>query len=525
MATGAVELDRIGVEIGVVLSRASASYAPILLRRDVENSVREEDLAVIVDDSLPDYYPFGVIRWVTRHEPFLKHGVHNVYVENPEALTRDIVMPFSNAYVEIYGALCFNKELCPEGEGFTSNTHAPHPSSKVYRVVDASPLSSLLSVAEPVYVGRHKYSGWRLPLDSYWAPYHVGVFGATGSGKSRLVMRLVSQLASKGYSFIVFDHTGVDYVPFAKASGVEVIPASSIEIPLLVFSETLASIMGIKQSTYTDIVDIAVICHDKIVKGETANGNSCLDSQQAMPPRLVASTARNNTQRASSSQPGRKWSKNDFIKTLREVAGKLNTRRGTLFKLVFMIENMVPDYLLEKMGKRSLKPAEVVEKALQNRIVVVDLSSEQSIEVKRSIVASVVQAGWSLLFEKGLERLGLGVVVDEAQNYACEYCNPSARELETLAREGRKWGFFLVVASQRVARDIKTSIRSNLGTVFFSKLQATGDLQELAGYLDLGRVSEASLAMLRRREFFAAGLMNPLRRPLLLVVDSVEKML
>jgi len=54
------------------------------------------------------------------------------------------------------------------------------------------------------------------------------------------------------------------------------------------------------------------------------------------------------------------------------------------------------------------------------------------------------------------------------------------------------------------------------------KLQSTGDLQELAGYLDLGRVTEASLAMLGSREFYVAGLMNPLRRPILLRVDRVE---
>ncbi|HIQ56387.1 MAG TPA: hypothetical protein EYH59_06925 [Pyrodictium sp.] len=78
-----------------------------------------------------------------------------------------------------------------------------------------------------------------------------------------------------------------------------------------------------------------------------------------------------------------------------------------------------------------------------------------------------------------------------------------------------------MVASQRIARDIRPGIRGNLGTVFFSRLQSRNDLQELAGYLDLGRVTEASLAMLSRREFYVAGLMNPLRRPLLLRVDEV----
>jgi DNA helicase HerA-like ATPase len=147
------------------------------------------------------------------------------------------------------------------------------------------------------------------------------------------------------------------------------------------------------------------------------------------------------------------------------------------------------------------------------------MSDEQDIEVKRAILASVALAAWEKIWAT-MSPVNMGLVVDEAQNYACEYCGDSGRALETVAREGRKWGLFLLVASQRVARDIRPGVRSNLGTVFFSRLQSSTDLQELSGYLDLGRVTEASLAMLARREFYVAGLMNPLRRPLLLRVDE-----
>ena len=510
-----ISFDEIGEEVGVVLSRASASYAPVLLRRDMELRVREEDLAVIVDDYLEGYYPFGVIRWVTRHEPFLKQGIHNVYVENPDALTRDTVLPFSNAYVEIYGAFCFNEELCSGAPVFTANTYAPHPSSKVYRLSSAEPLAELLRVEKPFSIGRHKYSGWRLPLDATWTVYHVGVFGATGTGKSRLVSGLVSRLAEKGFSLIVFDHTGVDYALAAKQSGIRVVDASSIKIPLLVFSEALSTIMGVRQSSYSEIVDVAVVCHDRLVKGEAQSVYDCL-SLEPQPGRKSSLTRfQRNANRPT-------WSKEEFKKTLISVASSLNTRKSTILKLAFMLENMVPSYIFDKMAGRTLDPEDVVREALEEKILVIDMSGEQSIEVKRSIVASIAQAGWRILFEEKREKLNLGLVVDEAQNYACEYCGPSGRELETIAREGRKWGYFLIVASQRVTRDIRPGIRSNLGTVFFSKLQATNDLQELSGYLDLGRVSEASLAMLGRREFFVAGLMNPLRRPLLLSVDEIK---
>ncbi len=79
-------------------------------------------------------------------------------------------------------------------------------------------------------------------------------------------------------------------------------------------------------------------------------------------------------------------------------------------------------------------------------------------------------------------------------------------------------GLSLIVASQRIARDVRASVRANLGTVFFSRLSAQGDLREIAAYMDLADVSESTLAQLGTREFFVAGLMNPLRKPILIRV-------
>ncbi|MET1102035.1 MAG: ATP-binding protein [Pyrodictiaceae archaeon] len=522
-----IDPTSIGVEIGVVLSRSSSSLAPILLRRDVEVNVREEDLAIIVDETLKGYYMFGVIRWITRHEPFLRQGAHNIYVEYPEALTRDLVMPFSNAYIEIYGAFCDERELCG-GQGFTANTYAPHPSSRVYKVRDAEVFTKYLAVKTPIHVGNHKYTGWRLPLDPYWLPYHVGVFGATGTGKSRLVAGLVTTAAKRGYSFIIFDHTGVDYAPAASRENIPVVPASRIKIPVIVLGQLLSELMGVS-GNLRDYVEAAVICHDMLVSGKASTVEDCLRSL-ITPVEKEARTAKGKPKslvgyvekEQHKNRPT--WSKRDFIETLINVTSRLGGRDTTIIKLKFLAENYIPDYVLTRMENRTISPTEIIELAKREGIVVVDLSSEQEIEVKRSIVSIIAREGWKRIFEADGQYAGLqlGIVVDEAQNYACEYCGMAGKELETIAREGRKWGYFLVVASQRIARDIRPGIRSNLGTVFFSRLQATGDLQELSGYLDLGRLSESSLAMLASREFFIAGLMNPLRRPILLRIDEIK---
>jgi len=94
-----IALPRVAEEVGIVLSGASASMAPIALRRDRELRVLEEDLVLLVDPRLENYYMLGVVRWITRYEPFLRRSIHNIYVEHPDALDTEVVMPFSNAYV------------------------------------------------------------------------------------------------------------------------------------------------------------------------------------------------------------------------------------------------------------------------------------------------------------------------------------------------------------------------------------------------------------------------------------------
>jgi len=504
-------LARIAKEIGIVLSGANALYAPIALRRDAELEAREEDLVLIYDERLRDYYMLGVLRWVTRYEPFLRRATHNVYIEYPEALNTDMVMPFTNALVEIYAGICDDSPLCGKRRGIDSNIYAPTPSSKVYKLTDADPLTKYLAISKAIHVGVHKYSKWRLPLDTHWVPYHIGVFGATGTGKSRLVLKLVEELSKAGFSLIVFDHSGVDYVPAAQKLGWEVVDANEIVIPPLVFASTIAELMGLSSSsTLRDYVDLATVCYDKLRKGEANAPNACFQQ--------VSGIVRSGSNKAQKRYEH--WDKQLFRDVLATVAKRFGARDHTVYKLSVLLDYYVPDYVFETMNHRSVEPRELVERALEKRVVVVDLSSERNVEVKRAIVASIASSVWSVVYER-LEPVNLGLVIDEAQNYACDHCGNAARELETIAREGRKWGYFIVVASQRIARDIRPGIRSNLGTVFFSRLQSRNDLQELAGYLDLGRVTEASLAMLSRREFYVAGLMNPLRRPLLLRVDEV----
>ncbi|BEP18471.1 ATP-binding protein [Pyrofollis japonicus] len=517
-----LNLQEIGEEIGIVLSNATASLAPIALRRDKELDVREEDLVIIRDEGLGDgYYMLGVIRWITRYEPFLRRSVHNVYIEHPEALSSEVVMPFSNAFVEIYGAICDGGKPCTR-RGFVSNVYPPTPGSKVYKLVKADDLSRYLTVAEPISVGVHKYSDWRLPLDSAWLNYHIGVFGATGTGKSRLILRLITEIVRTGYGLIVFDHNGVDYAPFAEKIGAEVIDASSIRIEPKIFASIVGRLVDV-QGTQRDVVEVAALCYAMKTYRDKDDRYNKYGLEEC--GRFIAQSSTSHHLYSKKQEKQSMTPKEEFIQVLDKAIRLLYTRGAdaAAVKLKLLTRLNIPDYVFEKLRDRVLEPEDIVLKALKGKAVVIDMSTEQDIEVKRGIIASVASAVWSHIAATRSEAR-LGLVVDEAQNYACEYCGEAGKALETIAREGRKWKYFIIVASQRVSRDIRPGVRSNLGTVFFSRLQASGDLQELSGYLDLGRVSEANLAMLARREFYVAGLMNPLRRPMLLLVDDISYM-
>ena len=92
-------LARIAKEIGIVLSGANALYAPIALRRDVELEAREEDLVLIYDERFENYYMLGVLRWVTRYEPFLRRATHNVYLKVRE---EDLVLIYDDRFENYY---------------------------------------------------------------------------------------------------------------------------------------------------------------------------------------------------------------------------------------------------------------------------------------------------------------------------------------------------------------------------------------------------------------------------------------
>ncbi|MFP3160247.1 MAG: ATP-binding protein [Vulcanisaeta sp.] len=482
-------LDRCCLEIGITTSGASVSSVPIQFYKKSEHLALEEQLVFIHDPSLEDELLLGVVRGVTKLEPLIRDRVRSPFVDRPEVLDQTILMPFTSAVVKLYAS------IRPSTKSVFEVRHVPTPGSKVYVIKDGRFLSDYVKVNTPILLGNHKYSNWPINLDATFVNQHVGVFGATGVGKSRLVKALIEELIRVGKHVVVFDHSGVDYVPHFKG---RVVTSKDIAISPPTIASVIADKARLNWQTFGEYLEVAVITYVRGERGVRRQQVQLVEGRQG--DQVV------------------RWDKALFTKHLVDSMRGLGARDSTVEKARLFIDYFIEPEFFEELNKRVTQPIDIVNEALKSNLVVIDLSLDPELVVKQAIIADVIDSAWRLVKERR-EPLDLVFVIDEAQNYVPEnewtICGDV---IETTAREGRKWGLSLVIASQRIARDVRASVRANLGTVFFSRLSAQGDLREIAAYMDLADVSESTLAQLGTREFYVAGLMNPLRRPLLIRV-------
>ncbi|MEM4651386.1 MAG: ATP-binding protein [Pyrobaculum sp.] len=449
-------------ELGIVVSGATIGSIPVQIYRSAERHAVEEQLVGVVDRENPGEVVVGFLRRITKLEPVMRDRVRTPYVDRPEMVDYGILLPYTSAIVKPYVAI-------REGR-IGEVTNVVTPGSKVY-LLDASALENAFR-GDYIYVGVHKYSGWALPLDVRYVTHHVGVFGATGMGKSRLVKALINELAAKGFRVVVFDHTGVDYAPYYNT----VVKSTEVKIPPNILASVIAKVAQLQWQTHGEYLEIATMTYE-----------------------------------------GR-WTKEGFIAHLRRVMKRLNARDSTIEKVELYLKQLVNSSFFEELNNRVKSPEDIL--SIEATPVVVDLSFDTDLSVKQAIVASVIEAAWAQV-KREKTQAKIVFVVDEAQNYAPQTWAISKDAIETTVREGRKWGLSMILASQRIVGDIDPSIRANLGTIFFSRLTAPTDIREISTYLDLADINESVLAQLQPREFFVAGLMNPLRRPILIKTKEV----
>ena len=505
--------------VGIVGSGSTTTYAPVIIWDRVEHLAKEEQLVVVHDEKRGMKY-LGVLRSARRYEPFLSTYRRTSYVDNP-SLADMGTLPHTSAYAALIGVV---------GSGSLTEVQLPpNPGSKVYVVEGVDDIG--IDLGEGLVVGKHKYSGIEVPLSPRWLPYHLAVVGATGTGKSRLVKALIDEVLSKtDYSIIVFDHTGLDYVRYYPGRVVE---ASRVVLDVSLVADLMLERSGLSLNTYDQYFITSVLYYiykslpDEARKkvfaseGEERRGGLGLGRSLSLQEFL------NKLDKVDYgallevlAEEKLEWDKKAFKEVLGEVARRFaKGRESVIVRLGVSVDIRLGEGSFSALSGRDLLPSVIVDEALEEKLVVVDLSTEELV-TRRYVVASVISELWRRI-ELSREPVNTVVVIDEAHNYACRYCGEAKSAISRVAREGRKWGLGAVLVTQRII-DLDPDIRGNINTWFFSKLQTPSDFSELSGYMNLAGISEQSLAILGSREFYVAGLMNPLKIPVLLKVREVE---
>ena len=498
--------------IGLIGSGATTTYAPLIIYENMEYYAREESLVVISDDKRGKRY-IGVIRSLKRYEPFLIPYQRTSYVDNPE-LASSGTLPFSSAYVSIIGV------LSPEGKVMSVEV-PPNPGSKVYVVT--SPNDIHLDLGKGLEIGVHKFSKIPIPVSTEVLPYHMAVVGATGTGKSRLVKAIIDEILAKtNYSVIVFDHTGLDYVKYYPENTIN---ASDMVLDVSLITDLILNRTALNTRTYEQYILCSILKYlyeyysDMKIDGEKTLLNLLLDFDKKVSWNLFLDKLDYTKLLEIMAKYPVTWDRARFKRIALSTIKSMRGHEGTQIRVSTLVDLKLGDSFFESLNGRHILPKHVVEKALEKKLVVIDLSTEE-IMARRYIVSGVIREVWRIIEERK-EPINMTIVIDEAHNYACHTCGEAKYAISRVAREGRKWGFGLILATQRII-DIDPEIRSNINTWFFSKLQTPGDYEQLRSFINLGGIREETLAVLEKREFFLAGLGNPLKIPILIEVKKVE---
>lgn len=499
--------------IGVVSSGSSVLQAPIQIFKKSELEAREESFVVIEDISKEIKY-LGILRNLRMNDPLLPHSQRSSLIDNPQLAKVGVEVIFENSYVRILGEL--------EDGQVRSATTPPTPRSIVYLV--ESPSDIKLKFAEGLVVGTHKYSRIEVPMLPEALRYHVGVIGATGTGKSRLVLALVQEVLEKtDWNVIIFDHSGQDYVPYFKEDNI--IDGGRLVVDLETLSNHLKKLAGLKdEEDYIYFALLAYLLADMLDESKLSDTQKItLKSPSGTKTDTeVLSKVLRGLQKANYLEDilkSKNWNLNKITEYLKKIIKELGGKEHTGVKYEAKLSIYCRDYIEKSLNNKKITFNDLRQQVLSKRLAVVDLSGVER-EEKRSIVASTLSKLWELV-DAERKLVNTLIVIDEAHNYAChEACRPSVDLIERSAREGRKWGIGLVLVSQRII-DFSTDVRNNIGTFFFSKLQTPSDLDNLKGVLDLGGIGYDNLAILEQREFFFAGLGNPLKYPILIQVKNV----
>jgi len=491
--------------IGRIADGATETSAKMILLKDLEREITAEELVMIYNggEENPTNRILAVLREGLGKNEFLSYSSYKPDV----AYMRHGGEPSGSR--EIY-SFTVKPIGVITGDGIEPNRMIIQPRSPVYLLdEDDNPLEWIVKGRKvawlKAYLERHK--SWRVPIDTEFIPYHVGVYGSTGSGKSWLTRSvLIPAYLESGYKCIVLDWSGTDYAPFYKGKrNVESIKISEIALD----EESIFSYLNDKTRGFgrNDYVKDAF---DEFVDGWSDKVKEALREAEdtgSFPEDIIWSKLREKVY--------------SVVKSISRQDYRGNAERAA--RSVF--RRLKPEDIHPLLGITSIE--EVVAKAYESELVILNMEGALA-EAKLSVFYTLARILYRRM-EAGRE-VGMALVIDEAPQYAP--WDPRGIQIDTsnmiknLAALGRKKKLNLTLISQGIRGEIgiNAAVRRNLNSHFFGRihpLDASGE-GGASEWLTPYGVRIDQLLLLKPGHFYFSGAMNPSPIPLLLTFEPAE---
>jgi len=477
--------------IGRIGDGSTETYARVILLKDIEREIKAEELVLIKNggEDKPVNEIIGVLREGLGKNEFLSHSAYRPDV----------------AYLKYGGQPSGAREVYSfrvmpigvKGEnGFEPNKLIIAPRSPVYLFEDDDNPLELLAVGikEPecldAYLEGHE--GWRIPVLKEYIPYHVGIFGSTGSGKSWLARYVLTDFYRKcGYDVLILDWSGTDYVPYFEDHVVPIIDIGLDEESVFAYLQDLTYRFG-DNSNVRDAFDEFIENWSDKVKEAGRDHNKLYEMLRRNVERMIENIQRND------------W-KDAARRACRRVFRKIK-----------------PEDLIPLMG--TLSVADLLKRLREDHLLVIDMSGAM-VESKLGFFLSL---GAEIYREMDMGRnVDIAMIIDEAPQYAPWEAKgiqlQTSEMIKNLAALGRKRRFNLTLISQGIKGEIgiNAAVRRNLNTYFIGRihpLDATGE-GGASEWLSPYGIRPEQLLQLKPGRFYFAGIMNPSPVPLLLTFN------
>lgn len=315
---------------------------------------------------------------------------------------------------------------------------------------------------------------------------HIGIFGGSGSGKSFLLRVLIEEIAKQNYPAVVFDpHFEMDFSISDKN-----LPKYSKKIENNIKVFNIGENIGIDFSelTYSEVENL----FKSIGEIEIPQEDVIYNAYYSM---------------------GKEKSLSKFSDILKEMSEKKDDEseksvisRSSARSVLRKLNHLIRLNIFGKSDREILKWIEdknigVSWGNLETIKVFASFFLDKLVEKRRSYKDGQKRGETSSYFPPFF------VIIDEAHNFAPKdspYLIPSKRILKTISQEGRKYGIFLILSTQRPSL-LDDTILAQLSTKFIFRTVRETDLRTISNETDLSKNDIDRLPYLKTGDAFISS--------------------